>query len=439
MRMASTSIHNKKSLEERLSLFLLYWSVVMPILTGIPFVPSVLKYVADVIWVGLVFCTVVRRRVVVRKDTLPLAITIALLAIYVTLVYLCRYQTVLYFVWGVRNLFRYYVAFFAYVNTMDEDKTEIWFSFLEKIFWANAVVSVIQFVFLHVTQDNLGGVFGTEGGTNGYTLALLCIVTTRSLLINFEKKGNMNRCFLVCVVALAVSAMAELKVFFVLFVIIMAYAACVTKFSFRKLITMMCSIFGTFIAVRVLVTWFGFDDFFSFKGIVELATRTSYATSTSNDVNRLSAISTLNRLIMDSPFDKIFGLGLGNCDTSAFAMFNSVFYRQHRSLHYTWFAAPMIYLETGYIGFALYLLFFLICFTLSVRKYLRGGGNRLYCQMTMILCVVCGILIFYNASLRYEAAYMIYFVLALPYIRQSPRDKDIKPHAVQRTDNGGIL
>lgn len=435
-RIDSSGIQNKKSLEEKLSSLLLYWSVIMPILTGIPFVPSALKYVADIIWGGLIFCTVVRGRIAVRKDILPLVITVILLAVYVTVVYLCRYQTLLYFVWGVRNLFRYYIAFFAYTNAINEENTEKWFSFLEKIFWINTAVSVVQFVFMGVKQDNLGGVFGTAGGTNGYTIALLCIVVIRSLLMNFEKRGNMSRCFWVCVAALAVAAMAELKFFFVLFVIILVYAACVTKFSFRKLLTMMCGILGVFIGVKVLVAWFGFDDFFSFKGIVELATRTSYATSTSKDVNRLSAISTLNRLVMDSPFDRIFGLGLGNCDTSAFSIFNSAFYRQHRSLHYTWFTAPMIYLETGYIGLAIYLSFFCVCFSLAVKKYLRGDGNKLYCQMTMILCVICGILVFYNASLRYEAAYMLYFVLALPFMQPSSRTKTPRMKLVCRKEHG---
>ena len=122
---------------------------------------------------------------------------------------------------------------------------------------------------------------------------------------------------------------------------------------------------------------------------------------------------------MDSATDRIFGLGLGNCDTSAFSMFNSVFYSQHKSLHYTWFTAPMVYLETGYIGLALYLTFFVACFLGALKKYLKGDGNKIYCEMTMILSIIYCIVAFYNASLRYEAGYMLYFTLALPYMRKS--------------------
>ena len=418
--------NKQQGVEEKLSLLLIYYSVILPILMGMSFVPSAVKYFADVLWVGAVLCTVIRGRVRIGRSVLPLAVTVALLFAYVLLVYLARFQSWFYLIWGIRNLFRFYIAFFAYAYTTEESIVEQWFSFVEKIFWVNAVLSIIQFAYLGAAQDYLGGVFGTGGGTNGYTVVLLCIVVTRSLLVNFEEKGKLGRCLLICIAALAVAAMAELKFFFVLFVIILIYAAITTKFSIRKLALLIGGIIGVLIGAQVLTYWFGFDNFFSIEGIIEQATRTSYSYSDSKDVNRLSAISSLNSYFLDSPWDRIFGLGLGNCDTSSFEIFNTAFYKQNASVHYTWFTAPMVYLETGYVGLTLYLAFFVTCFGLALKRYLCGKGKKLYCQMSMIMSVICCMLAFYNASLRYEAAYMIYLVLALPFIRQSDENTAAK-------------
>lgn len=425
MELYSSGVRNRHRLEEKLSLWLLYWSVIMPILTGIPTIPSALKYTADVIWFGLVLCCVLKRKIRIRRDILPLAFAAAFLLVYVTLTYLLRYQTLRYFIWGVRNLFRYYVAFFAYAVALKTDRVEKWFDFIEKVFWVNVAISIYQFAVMGVVQDFLGGVFGVKGGTNGYTTTLLTIVVTRSLLMSFAKKGNLWRCLLTCAAAMSVAAMAEIKFFFVLFIVILICCVIMTKFSLRKLIVTLAGSIAVIIGTRMLVKWFGFSEVFSIQGIIEEATKSSYASSSADDVNRLSAIYTLNQRILTEPFDRIIGLGLGNCDTSAFAVFNTPFFEAHGAMHYTWFVAPMIYLETGYIGIAIYISFFVACFVQAMRKNMRKDGNLLYCRMAMIMSITCCILMFYNASLRYEAAYMIYFILALPFLRQSSGDKTV--------------
>lgn len=438
IRIHSCRNHNSKSLKDRLSTLLIFYSLIMPILTGMPGIPSVVKYVADVLWLSLILCVVINGRLEIRRSIMPFAVITVLFFVYVTVIYILRFQSIFYFLWGIRNLFRYYIAFFAFTSGIDDETVEKIFSFLEVIFWINFLVSIFQFVYMGIRQDYLGGVYGISGGTNGYTIALLCIVVARSLLINFERKGNMIRCFLTCIAALLIAAMAELKFYFVLFAFLLGFTAILTKFSFRKLLTMIIGFAGCIIGAQILVSWFGFDDFFSIRGIIEQATRTSYVHSATHDVNRLAAISKLNELVLNSPVDRIFGLGLGNCDTSSISIFNSTFYSQYRSLHYTWFTGAMVYLETGYLGLGLYCTFFAICFGLSYVKHRSGKGNMFNCRMTMIMSLVCCMLIFYNASLRYEAAYLIYFILALPFIHRSSEEKDQKQRAIHAYKHGGL-
>ena len=412
----------RSSLEKKISILLIYWAVIMPILTGQPFVPQVLKYVADVLWLSMVLCVLIKRRIVIRKDIRQLVLLVAVLFVYAMTTALLHFDSIFYFVWGFRNLFRFYIAFFAYADMISGKTVEKWFSFLDIVFLINAVLSVIQFTFLGVRQDFLGGVFGITGHTNGYTIPLLTVVIVRHVCLSFEGKEKMGKGILFCVIALLVAAMAELKFFFVLFLLILVAAAMLTRFSAKKLVLLIVGGVATFIGAEILVYWFGFDNFFSLEGIIEQATRESYSNATAGDVNRLSAIPTLNQMILDSPLQRIFGLGLGNCDTSGVAIFNTQFYVTYSHLHYTWFTAPMVYLEMGYFGLTIYMLFFVICFWLSYKAFVRRKGNRLYCQMAIIMAMVCCALAFYNSSLRYEAAYMIYFILALPFIRQTSED-----------------
>lgn len=425
------------TLEQKIGILLLYWSIIMPILTGLPFVPSVLKYGADVLLIALVLCSIKKGRLSIRRNTKPLFILVVLLFGYAILLHSLQFQSAFYFLWGCRNLFRFYIAFFAYANLMRWESIEKWFACVDIIFWINVALSIIQFVFLGVRQDNLGGVFGISGGVNGYTIPLLCIVVVRHICLAFDLRESIWKCIMVCVASLLVAAMAELKFFFVVFVFSLVVAAVLSKFSFKKVALLIIAVLAAFACAQVLVYWFGFKEFLTIEGIVEIATRVSYSNSSANDVNRLSAISTLNRVILKSPLQRVCGLGLGNCDVSNFAIFNTPFGVRYSYLHYTWFAAPMVYLEMGYVGLTLYILFFVICFCLSYRAFRQKRGNRLYCQMAIIMSISCCMLAFYNASLRYEVAYIIYFVLALPFIRQSAEENNQKRPMMQKSEGGG--
>ena len=72
---------------------------------------------------------------------------------------------------------------------------------------------------------------------------------------------------------------------------------------------------------------------------------------------------------------------------------------------------------------SLYLLFFLVCLVAAAKRSCQGG-NRLYCRMGIILCVICMVLTVYNSALRAEGAYILYFALALPFLQGAGERKD---------------
>jgi hypothetical protein len=216
------------------------------------------------------------------------------------------------------------------------------------------------------------------------------------------------------VVSIVVAAMAELKFYFFVFALLMIGASILTHFSVRKIVFLLLGAIVIMIGAMVLVQWFGFNGFLSLDRLWEYATKDSY--SSEGDINRLSSVTALSERVLTNPVQRIFGLGLGNCDTSAFAICNTPFYRNYGYLHYIWFTIAMIFLETGYVGLIIYSGFFVVCLLRASGHLRTQTDDLIYSKLSILIAGLCLIVMVYNASLRTEPGYMFYFVLAAPYI-----------------------
>lgn len=390
------------------------WSVLMRPVSSLPGVLGYLKYAPDGILFLLLLLSLRQKTLMFRREILANVLIVLGFFVYCLVVYLLRYQSIAYFLWGFRNNFRLYIAFFVFIAYLDVRDVSMWFKVMDVLFWVNAVVSVFQFVVLGIRGDYLGGIFGIQGATNGYTLGFMSIVIGKTLLESFDGSKSFWMGMLKCVASIGVAAMAELKIYFFMFPLLMIAVSILTRFSLRKLIFLILGFLVITFGAMLLVNWFGFQGFLSLKELWLSATKDSYASQ--GDINRLSAIPALSQEIMKSPIQRIFGLGLGNCDTSAFAVCNTPFYQNYGYLHYTWFTAAMIFLETGYLGLVIYSSFFVVCFLQACKRYKTGVGNLLYNRLAIMMSLLCVVLMVYNASLRTEPGYMIYFVLATPFI-----------------------
>ena len=205
------------------------------------------------------------------------------------------------------------------------------------------------------------------------------------------------------------------------FVIILVFATFFTRFSWKKVLIIFISLLLIQISNEILLSFV--DSEISIEKIISLITATSY--SSGMDIGRFSAISTISDLFHTDFLEKLFGMGLGNCDTSTFEICNTPFYKTYQGLHYNWFSSAFLYLETGWVGLLLTLAVFVLCFVMAVRKRKSGACNELHCLISMVMSVICFVLIFYNSSLRMEIGYMAYFALALPFVQQTTQTDKI--------------
>ena len=90
------------------------------------------------------------------------------------------------------------------------------------------------------------------------------------------------------------------------------------------------------------------------------------------------------------------------------------------------FSSAFLVLETGIIGLLLYISFFVAVYFGATKRQKLGKAAVEHCQIARILAFVCIFLLIYNVSLRTEAAYMMFFVLALPFIDNKSAEAQIE-------------
>ena len=403
----------KRTLPEWLAYYIFLMPFFLSFLLDFLGLPGFVKYTIDIAWVLSVLLVLLRKKVTFNRNLIPFVVLPCAFCVYTIIAYLFNFQSVLYFLWGFRNNFRFYFAFIIFCLFFTKDDIKNCLKFLDILFWINAVVTLFQFFALGYEQDYLGGIFGVDRGCNAYTIVFFSIIISKSILLFMSRKEGFVLCFSKIAVSLVISAMAELKFFFIVFVVILLMASLLTSFAWRKFLLLFFAAFFIMFASAILTATFGDGSAITFSKLFEIATSENY--SSNNDLGRLTAIPTLSRTILSALSDRLFGLGLGNCDYSTFDVFNTPFYQVYGDLHYVWFSAVFLFLETGFLGLALYIAFFVLCFIFAFNKK-KNNSNPLYCQMSMIMAVLCVFIIFYNASLRTEVGYMVYFIFALPLI-----------------------
>lgn len=399
---------------------LLWLIVIMPFLFSFFIellgLPRMLRYTLDVVWVLLFAYLLMVRHRGKHTGTRSLALLVLLFLIYTVLVSVTQLQSALYYLWGLRSNFRFFVFFFAVAMFLSAEDISYYFKAFDVFFWINAAVSLVQFFAFELKGDHMGGLFGAETGANGYTTVFLSIAITKSMVFYLEKKEKVGILIAKVVTALLIAALAELKFFFALTVMILVLASLFTNFSWRKILVIFGSLVALMAFAALLVAVFpGFAGFLSVEYFWDAAISDKGYTS-SGDMNRLNAIPMINELWLKNGWQRAFGMGLGNCDYASYDFLTTPFFKTYSDLHYTWISYAMMYMETGWIGLAFYYGFFALAF-FEIRKIEKNstGIIKSYCRMSRILTLCCMVLAVYNSSLRTEAGYMMFFALAVPF------------------------
>lgn len=405
-------------------LFLILGSVFLSaFLTELLPIPRAFMLFVDAAWAILLILLIKNVSIFFDAST-PVKILLGVvLAFFLSTVlgFLLGGQSPLYYAWGLRNNLCFFVFFFGCILFLPGKEIPDCLQALDILFWLHFVIAVFQFVVLGKSQDFLGGIFGTSIGCNAFANVFQMIIVSRSILRYFNHEEGTLLCMAKCGAALVVAALGEIKVFFFEFAAIALLAMLFTRFSKRKIVLLAGGAVGIVLAILLLdsitpgwANWFRPSNIWAY--VVDAGGYTG-----AGDMNRLTAIPlSWNNFLTTLP-QKIFGLGLGNCDSSPIYFLTSDFYNDNAYLRYNWFTSSMILLETGFVGTLLYISFYLIIFFSAAFLLRKGMCNPIVGEMAMILAPMCLVLFFFDSSLRTEPAYMMYFALALPFVRNQDR------------------
>ena len=382
--------------------------------------PRAIRYVMDLAYGMLLVLAAARFRQINWGESKRLAIWVGGFVAYTLIAYMFHFQSPLYYLWGFRNNFRFYAAFFAFVIFLTSENVERILKWLDILFWVNFAVSLIQFFGFGLQQDYLGGIFGTEPGVNGYTNIFFLIIITKAAVSYQEGYEKLWVFLSKCAAALLIAALAELKFFYIEFLGIIILSVLFIRFKMRNLWIIPAGLVAAMLSAALLSKLFPyFQDWLSVRWFLQEASA-AHGYTYSGDLNRLTAIPAINNYWLTSLPQRLFGLGLGNTDTSSFAFLNTPFFMKYWFTNYLWISYAIMYLECGWIGLLFYFVFFVLVFLAAHRIQKKSEGmTRVYCLMAKILVPFCMLIAIYNSSLRMESAYMMYFALALPFAFQS--------------------
>lgn len=406
--------------------FQLYWLMFYGVLRDLVGVPGYVAYMLDLFNIILIAYVIFNGKMIkYRNSRVGLWIILSFFCSTVIGLIAVDGSPILY-IWGFRNVFRYYAYFISCTVLLDiSDVLEI-IPKLKKIYIINFFICLVEFG-LGYSGDNIGGIFGTQSGCNGYLNLFLIVVSAIYVTEYLEKKIGLMRIMLAIVSCFFLMAIAELKVYLFELPIIILIGMINAKFSFRKIIIIMFGVCGIAIGISMLGHFFESSglDFFTSDAISKYMGDSGYTNT--GDLSRMNAVSQLYERFLQGNFWKsVFGIGLGNASYSAaFSFFNSRFYLLYQALHYQWFTDAIVFIETGTVGLVLYELFFLRVFTYSRKinkriasEYSGEFSQQLRCvvQVAGITAVLCVVNSVYNSALNMDAGYMVYFIFAIPAI-----------------------
>lgn len=332
-------------------------------------------------------------------------------------------------IWSLRNLGRFYIFFGACVFYLKENDYKRIFSLLEKVLYIDSVLIAIQYV-MGYRGDFLGGVFGNATGANAYSNALFVVVCGYSISGMLGGKKATIKGILPVALSLLISIVTETKVFLFELPIIIILNVLIIGIIERKYAVFFKGIMiGVLVIVAVIVGSkyiaqlypnLSNSNFMSVEGLRYILTRES-GYSGSGDLNRLTAIQSLNKLgeFNESILHRVFGLGLGSAEYSGNVSFlQSTFYQHYNSLHYYWFSHAWMYIECGYFGLITYVLGFYAGFPegiKTIRKRKAMGADSTMIISGLVTCGISGLLLIYNQSLRIEPAFLFFFSISAIY------------------------
>ena len=400
---------------KKLVLFILFFTLIMETLIAEFNFPTIIRYFNDI---ALVLLIILLREKFIKlfcdNKCILILYGAGIFLLVSCLSAILNFVPINLVIWAFRNTFRGIIFFFAVCYYLDENDLEKIFKTLILVQTINLILALYQFFLLHHSQDYIGGIFGygNGAGVNIFNALMIAYALNKYLT---NKKGFGTLIYIV-ISSLIIAALAEEKMTYVLFILIFLVSILLSKLSYKKIIAIIIAIAGLVIGLNVMKEFYPemYDVLTNFEMFIEYS-QTTY--DEGYRIPRVGAFEVIENMFFKDNFDKIFGLGFGNCESSSFDIFNSNFYNLYGDYNYRWFTHQWIFLECGYLGIISFVFLF-ICIGITIISKLKDTDckNKTYLITSLCMVVCCVVTIWYNATLKVDMSYLAYFSIAVGVI-----------------------
>ena len=412
-----------------LTLFLPFYMMTINVVCKIFSIPKVIRNVSDIIIVFLLVYLLLNLKKLWNHKyiKLPLIIFIVLIVHTVIGFFVNWYSPFLY-IFGARNIFRFFILFFCSIVCLEKKDVNSIIKILFGLFFVNVLIVFIQYAFFDKFGDSIGGTFTLErtGGNAGLILLSL-LVCSLGFTAYLNKKISLCVLIPVVVGSFMIAIFAEIKVFFVLFPLVLIGAIILNDFNKKTILICLISVVVLLLGIFSLkYIDEGTYNMLNLKDMFNYVASNDYGYSSENDISRFRAFEQINSLFFKKNVKYyLWGMGLGNCDVSSASIFSSPFSEQYGYLHYLWFLHSMLYIETGIIGYILFLLFLVSIIVCCFKLKKSEDENKYVNNSTIIISAICIIMTVYNSSLRLDISYFVYTFLSLPFVGICSKEKKL--------------
>lgn len=318
---------------------------------------------------------------------------------------------------GIRNLYRFFILFWGILIYWKKQDIENFmnFCFIFQVF--NLLVGLYKYFILGLWGDSLGGsIFTGGGGLNHFCLLLVSYYTVAF----FNKNIGWNKFGFIILSVFILGALAEEKMLIISssFCIGVGYlfiCSVKPKINFRRFIVILF-ILAVIPILYCIINKIAPDILNTITSIDNILEVGKVSFDEGYRIPRIGAFQFINEKFLQSNLLKIFGLGLGNCDSAGIEFLQSDFYKIYGDYNYRWFTHQWTYLECGSLGFASYILFFITVILSSLKLSCKIIEKKVdYLLATASYATVVIIMMWHDSGLRTECGVFIFTGLAMGF------------------------
>lgn len=393
-----------------LTKFILYFSMVHIGISYSSFIvlPNFLLYSIDLACILLIVLIIRKMKhgiVFSTPGIRRLTVLIVCIVIYAILTGFFNCVNPVWLIRGIRGALRFYVLVVGMILFWTPNDVDQFFNCMDKLYWINFLFVLIQKIRFGNINDLIIGITGT------YLAVYMAFMFAYKLLCYMNKKTSLKSLIVVIIINFIIAVWGDQRGYYFMFVAVLVGLVLLEQMSLKKIVTIV-------LGVTVLIVGWGVISRISPTSLMTITSIDSileygYSTTGGYEISRFGAFKEINDLFFHGDiFRNLFGYGLGYCEVE------SPFYNVYGYLHYTWFAHQWTFLEQGYIGIILMIVFFIfiIIITKANLKICTSVDFKIKMECSAIISIIAIITTIYFSMLRSNSGFFLYGIVAMSMV-----------------------